>query len=185
MLDNNIDEIPRMPLKLQDEDFKVINGFNNYKISNKGRVKSIKNANIVVAKVNKRGYYDVNLSKDNLRFTRAIHRLVATAFLIKPGNGYDIVHLDNNKLNNNLQNLEYRKKVCKVNNKTKDDNNIDNIDMFDLIKLSNNESMRIYIRCFVRGKKGEDDLTITEHRKRLIDIESAKAFLDSLTNDNT
>lgn len=53
------------------------------------------------------GYYVVNLHKDGKSFVMPVHRIVATSFL---DNSYmlpTINHIDGNKLNNNVSNLEW------------------------------------------------------------------------------
>ena len=91
-----------------------------YQISNLCRVKSLKryvngkNKNNKVIKekilknqINKKGYYSVVLRKNNKSFTKEIHRLIATAF-IENNNDYPCInHIDGNKLNNKLDNLEW------------------------------------------------------------------------------
>jgi hypothetical protein len=54
------------------------------------------------------GYFGVSLHKDNKRKTKNIHKLVAYAFLNHKSCGYKLVvnHIDRNRLNNNLYNLE-------------------------------------------------------------------------------
>ena len=53
------------------------------------------------------GYYDVTLWKDGKGHTKRVHRLVAEAFLPNPENYPVVNHKDGNKLNNNIDNLEW------------------------------------------------------------------------------
>lgn len=54
------------------------------------------------------GYLTVNLSKDAIQRTRTIHSIVAEAFHgPKPLPGYEVRHLDGNRLNNVPQNLAW------------------------------------------------------------------------------
>ena len=55
----------------------------------------------------KKGYYQVALSKDGKEKKQRIHRLVATAFLDNPFNYTDINHKDEIKTNNKMDNLEW------------------------------------------------------------------------------
>jgi hypothetical protein len=55
----------------------------------------------------KKGYYQVALSKDGKEKKQRIHRLVATAFLDNPFNYTDINHKDEIKTNNKVDNLEW------------------------------------------------------------------------------
>lgn len=91
-----------------------------YQVSNLGNVKSLsryrggKSKNYLLPekllkiKINNHGRLCVNLSKDGDAKTFIVHQLVAIAFLGHKPNGHTIVvdHIDNNKLNNNLNNLQ-------------------------------------------------------------------------------
>ncbi len=54
------------------------------------------------------GYYSVSLSKDNVKKTINVHTIVAQTFLEKPDiEKYVVNHINEDKLDNNLTNLEY------------------------------------------------------------------------------
>jgi hypothetical protein len=57
--------------------------------------------------VNAGGYYFVRLSKDGKAKNYTIHRLVANAFIPNPDDEPIINHIDENKLNNKVDNLEW------------------------------------------------------------------------------
>lgn len=91
------------------ETWKEIKGFEgHYQISNLGRVKSIKKGKelILCESVGTSGYR-INVFSLNCKpQTLMIHRLVAAAF-IGDANGRQVNHIDEDKLNNNVDNLEY------------------------------------------------------------------------------
>lgn len=100
-----------------------------YQVSNLGRVKSLKQNKELILKPrtvgpeNKR-YLEVVLYKNNKTKAYRVHQLVAIAFLNHVPNGHKTIvnHLDENKLNNNLENLEIttnRKNISYSKNKTK------------------------------------------------------------------
>ena len=81
-----------------------------YKISNYGRVGSLKHSAIlrVLSNTNKTGdYLAVVLQyKELVRYTR-IHRLVAECFIPNPCSYPEVNHIDGNKQNNFVNNLEW------------------------------------------------------------------------------
>jgi hypothetical protein len=79
----------------------------HYQVSNLGRVKSIKNNTEKILKIANisNGYLGICLCKDGIQSTKKIHRLVADAFL-ELDSTLQVNHIDGNKHNNNLSNLE-------------------------------------------------------------------------------
>tara|TARA_R110000868_G_scaffold248626_1_gene505193 strand:- start:74 stop:583 length:510 start_codon:yes stop_codon:yes gene_type:complete len=105
------------------EIWKDIKGYEGYyKVSNLGRVKAVERIVllrsgiypvILKEKILKPakdgfGYLIVSLSKNNIRKTNKIHHLVTIQFLNHIKCGFELVvdHIDGNKLNNNLENLQ-------------------------------------------------------------------------------
>jgi hypothetical protein len=80
-------------------------------VSNTGLIKSLhwgkEKLLKQVIRSNNYPYYFVGLLKDGKRKYFAIHRLVAMMFIPNPNNYEQIDHLDGNKLNNNVENLEW------------------------------------------------------------------------------
>lgn len=89
-----------------------VKGYENYLVSNMGRVKSMNLYNnerphLLSLIDHGNGYLYVILSKNNTRRNFYVHRLVAEAFLMKP-DGCDYVdHLDHDRSNNKATNLEW------------------------------------------------------------------------------
>lgn len=92
------------------EEWKVVKGFEDYQVSNLGRVKSLKcnKEKILKPGIEKSGYYLVGLFKNNKAHTKKVHKLVAISFLNhKPcGLKFVIDHINNDKLDNRLENLQ-------------------------------------------------------------------------------
>jgi len=88
----------------------IINYEGIYQISNYGRVKSFKFNKETILKNPKtgHGYGQVNLSKKGKVETLKVHKLVAIYFLNHVPDKYTIVidHIDNDKMNNNVNNLQ-------------------------------------------------------------------------------
>lgn len=76
---------------------------NNYSVSNKGEVRNDDTGYILKGSLNGKGYKRVLLHKKRY----FIHRLVATLFISNPNNYPQVNHIDHDKLNNNVCNLEW------------------------------------------------------------------------------
>lgn len=90
------------------EEFRNLKGFDNYKISNLGRIYSIKRRTCLkVKKLGNSGYYQVRLSKDGKYIYKNLHRILAETFIPNPNNYRTVNHINGNKLDNRLNNLEW------------------------------------------------------------------------------
>lgn len=104
-----------------NEEWKKVEGFQNYEVSSFGNIKSIDRfvvysdgrkakykEKILNPQISNSGYLIVMLRKENKTFPKYVHKLVAIAFLEHKPNGYlEVVdHIDNNSLNNNYNNLQ-------------------------------------------------------------------------------
>ena len=91
---------------------KTINDFPNYTIDYDGIVKSKLTGNIKSARSAGKGYLVTDLYHKGKCKTSYIHRLVAEAFIDKTED--EVNHIDGNKLNNHVSNLEWctRKQNC-------------------------------------------------------------------------
>lgn len=93
------------------EIWKPVVGFENeYEVSNHGRIKTLKwrkPFKIMRLRISKRGYYYVNLSRNDRKKSYNVHQLVAMAFIGVPPVKHEVCHIDGNRLNSNLANLRY------------------------------------------------------------------------------
>lgn len=84
-----------------------------YQVSNLGRVKSLpRNGTILTEKIIKphllkSGYLQVELSKNNKMHGYRVHRLVAESFVLNPEQKECVNHIDGDKTNNKVENLEW------------------------------------------------------------------------------
>lgn len=90
------------------ETWKDIEGYEEkYQISDIGRIKNKINNRFLKPRVGTYGYYKVNLYKNKKVKTIEIHRLVAESFIENSESKNEVNHIDGNKLNNNITNLEW------------------------------------------------------------------------------
>lgn len=93
------------------EKWKIIEGFENYKISINGEIKSLNYNNtnfekVLIPKINKQGFLEVTLNKNNRHYYKTVSRLVIEAFYnIKLNKNQIVMYKDNNKNNCKLNNL--------------------------------------------------------------------------------
>lgn len=97
------------------EEWRDIEGFEGiYQVSNMGRVRSLAHetngkhykGKILSSGVSA-GYHLVRLSKGNEKVSKRVHRLVAEAFIENLNELPEVNHLDGNKNNNCVENLEW------------------------------------------------------------------------------
>ena len=78
-----------------------------FMVSSEGDVK-VTDTNLPARKGdNGHGYLQVQIMRKGKRYTRYVHRLVAECFLPNPNGLPEINHIDGNKANNSVENLEW------------------------------------------------------------------------------
>ena len=91
-----------------DEIWKDIKGYEGlYMISNLGRIKSSYYNKVLKSGKDKHGYLHVSLYKNSIAHTKNIHIIVARTFIPNPNNLPEINHIDGNKENCAVSNLEH------------------------------------------------------------------------------
>ena len=95
---------------MQQEIIKEIKDFPGYYVSNLGNVYSTKYGKELTPLApgdTGHGYLRVELCKGGKRYGKKVHRLVAEAFILNPKNLETVNHLDEDKTNNTVDNLEW------------------------------------------------------------------------------
>jgi len=113
--DKKLKEKWRYRNSFKDEVWIIIENFSDYAVSNYGRVKVIDNkfakkpiGEFLKLTPNGDGYAMIDISNKQGKQTVKVHRLVALHFLGKPATKkYQVNHIDGNKLNNHVSNLEW------------------------------------------------------------------------------
>lgn len=95
-------------IPLEKEEWKPVAQFpNRYLISNMGRVWSTYSSQFLTPKLTQKGYLRVSLCENGYREECFIHRLVAIAFIANPENKPTVNHINEDKTDNSVQNLEW------------------------------------------------------------------------------
>jgi|SRR5208337_2841915 len=107
------------------ETWAAIRGFEGlYEISTLGQVRTVEKlqryllrnklpaqrriqAHLLSSQLNNRGYRIVHLYKNNRRYMKTVHRLVALTFLPNPQRKPEVHHMDRDRANPALSNLEW------------------------------------------------------------------------------
>ena len=165
------------------EIWKEVKGYEDYEVSNLGRVKSLARKiyrtngttqtykeRILNLCVNSCGYLTVNISNNLKKKNKKIHQLVAVAFLNHKPCGHKLVvdHIDNNPLNNKLGNLQI---ITTRENSSKDRKGL---------------SKHTGVTWFNRDKVWKSQITINGKNKHLgyfkYEEEAAEAYRIALNN---
>ncbi len=88
--------------------WRPISGYEGfYDVSDNGEVRNSRTGRILKQKVERNGYVRVHLSKDGTARSLLLHRVVANTFIPNPNGFLTVNHLDEDKTNNRLSNLEW------------------------------------------------------------------------------
>ena len=118
----------------------ILNEFPIYEINKLGQVRNIKTGKILSQSLSTNGYYQINIANK----CRRTHRLLAETFIKNPDNLETVNHIDGNKLNNNLSNLEWI---------SRSDNVKHSREVLGLIPIPYSKSDKIH---HLKGKTGEN-----------------------------
>lgn len=170
-----------------EEVWKHIKGYEGkYQVSNLGRIKSFykcKDGKVIKPLSNTNGYLYIALSKGNRNYKRLlIHRLVAETFIPNLDNKPQVNHIDGNKHNNAVSNLEWvtgsENQIHSYNNKLRGNKDIDDdliIDLYINKKMPTTKIAEIYGVYYTtivkRLKKNNIQLRNASDRKKIFNLE--------------
>lgn len=113
-----------------------------YEASNVGRIKNAWTGKVMKQGTDNKGYKTVCVNMLDQKYTRRVHRLVASAFIEGDHTGMDVHHKDNNKTNNRLSNLEYCTRKKNIRHAIED----------GVMKPNNFGNKPIKVKCNENGK---------------------------------
>lgn len=124
---------------------KVIDNFPNYSIDEQGTITNLTTGHTKSCWLCKNGYYYADLQRSGFKRKIPLHRLIALAFLPNPENKRTVNHVDGNKVNNDLSNLEWA--TDKENMQHAYNNNLNHQPR----KTSNTEADHLFITRIMTG----------------------------------
>lgn len=141
-----------------------------YKINKNGDVLSIKN-NIILKQRVYKGYLTIKLSKNNIKKSYVTHRLIAIHFINNDEGKECINHIDGNKLNNNINNLEWctvheNNKHALINGLNKNKSKLTYEDVLEIRNLLNNTNMTLMEISIIYGVCNQQISKIKYNQRR-------------------
>lgn len=121
---------------------KDIQGYEGkYAVTSCGKVWSYKNQKFLSPWTNGKGYLLVTLCADGKTKNHRIHRLVAEAYIPNPEGKPQVNHLDENKINNSVNNLEWATAKENINYGTRTQRTMKKVYCVELDKVFNSISI--------------------------------------------
>ena len=101
-----------------EEIWKIVTDLPRYEISNFGRIRNRYTLRVLKTNISKLGYEQLTITYNKVKHFRSIHRIVAEAFIPNPDNKPEVNHIDEDKTNNSVTNLEWVTRKENINHGT-------------------------------------------------------------------
>lgn len=96
------------PLVVYNKNITELHDYSDvYEVSNTGKVRNIKRNRLLKPKICKEGYSTMSLSRHGSTTGFRLHRIVASTFILNPDKKCFVNHIDSNRGNNVVENLEW------------------------------------------------------------------------------
>ena len=153
------------------ERWKAIEGTNGMiEVSSEGRVRSLLRGTprMLKTSIDNKGYHRIRVTINRTKMSFKVHREVAKAFIPNPDNLPQVNHIDCNKGNNNIENLEWISNRCNAHHAIK--NGLWN-SVFEGAKRVNDTKKKSIIGFYA----GDNEC----YTKRFESVSEAERFLNS------
>ena len=168
-----------MNFAINIEQFRLIDGYDNYEISSHGRVRNNRTSRILKPSTRNDGYKQIGLNRDGERKHHLVHRLVAFAFLEKTDEQTEVDHIDHDKINNMVTNLRWTTHCHNMRNQSTSIVNTSGVSGVSFHKSNNiweaswrDENMKRKYKSFSVNKYGNDEaklMAINYRRERCLE----------------
>lgn len=87
------------------EVWKDVIGYEKYQVSSEGNIR--RDGRVLKPTVIMNEYKRVHLYRDSIKRLHSVHRIVCQAFIDNPNNKVEIIHINNNRTDNRVTNLQW------------------------------------------------------------------------------
>ena len=144
------------------ENWKEIEYFPEYSVSDHGRVRADNSGRIMALNENQYGVVQVGLMRDGKQFHRSVPLLVAKAFLPSVHGPFDTpINMDGDRHNNRLENLTWRPRWFAIKYNRQFRYPYENPIMSPIVDLKTNEVSENSLECAKRYGLLEQDLVLS------------------------
>lgn len=153
------------------EEWRVIDAFPKYRVSNLGDIESIKSGMKLRLSRNQQGHLKVNLMKNGEVYTRLVSHIVARAFvpIIKRREDFmSVIHLDGDKGNCEALNLMWRPRYFTILYHRQFNTPNFRSENFPLVELKTNETYSSIQEAVVRNGLLFTDVLISVHERTYV-----------------
>lgn len=129
------------------------NVFDNFEVSNLGRIRNVKTGTLYKQHINKTGYPQVcvSLGSRSKKKIFKIHKAVAETFIPNPENKPEVNHKDGNKVNSRIDNLEWA--TYSENSQHAWDNGLINSDGSKILRKLSDKQVEYIRNNYIPGDK--------------------------------